>query len=47
MHYVKLFLTLLTGGLLTSAAEYYIKYNLYDLLKDKVLSLFHKKQASS
>ncbi len=27
------------GGLLTSFAEYTFKYNLYDLLRDKVLAL--------
>ncbi len=37
---------LFTGGLLTSIAEYYIHYSLYDTIKDKLLSLFHKKQAS-
>lgn len=31
------------GGVLTSAAEYYFKYNLFDLLKDKIVSLFRKK----
>lgn len=35
--------TLAIGGILTSYAEYRFNYNLYDLLKDKILSLFGKK----
>ena len=43
MHYVKLVATLFAGGFLTSIAEYYLKYSLYDVVKDKVFSLFCKK----
>jgi hypothetical protein len=34
---------LFAGGLITSAVEYYLKYNLYDTIKDK---LFPPKKAS-
>jgi hypothetical protein len=36
---LKYFLVLLAGGLLTSYAEYRFDYNLYDLLKDKILAI--------
>jgi len=39
--------TLFAGGVLTSLAEYYFQYNLFDTLKDKLVSLLHKKQAST
>ena len=42
---IKLVLTLFAGGVLTSAAEYYFKYNLFDLLKDKITALFKKTSA--
>lgn len=45
-HYIHVTLTLLAGGLLTSLAEYVFKYNLFDLIKDKVFGLFSKKSAS-
>lgn len=46
LHAVKVVGTMFVGGVLTSIAESVFKYSLYDTLKDKVLSLFHKKQAS-
>ena len=33
---VKLFIALLTGGLLTSFAEFKLKYNLFDYLDDAI-----------
>jgi len=50
MHLVVWFIkhlpTLFLGGILTSIAEYYFKYNLYDTIKDKVVGLFRKKPAT-
>lgn len=34
---------LAAGGVATSLAEYFFKYNLVDLVKDKILGLFGKK----
>lgn len=34
LHVIAIFLTLLTGGLLTSYAEYKFQYNLIDKIKD-------------
>ncbi len=35
--------SLLVGAIATSYAEYRFQYNLYDLLKDKLLALLGKK----
>ena len=45
LHVLKIVGILFAGGVLTSIAEYYFQYSLYDTLKDKILSLFHKKSA--
>jgi len=42
-----IFLLLLAGGLATSSAEYLLKYNLVDLIKDKILGLFGKAKAEA
>lgn len=39
-------LVLFAGAAAASYAEYKLNYNLYDLLKDKLLSLFGKKKAA-
>lgn len=39
---MKTFLLLLSGGVVTSLAEYFLNYNLIDLLKDKIIGLFSK-----
>ena len=39
---MRTFLLLLSGGVLTSLAEFFLKYNLIDLLKDKVVALYRK-----
>lgn len=36
-------ISLVAGGFATSFAEYFLKYNLVDLIKDKILGLFGKK----
>jgi hypothetical protein len=38
-------ISLVAGGLATSLAEYFLHYNLIDLIKDKVLGLFGKAKA--
>jgi hypothetical protein len=38
-------ISLASGGVATSLAEYFLNYNLIDLLKDKVLWLFGKGKA--
>jgi hypothetical protein len=38
-------ISLVSGGIATSLAEYFLNYNLIDLLKDKVLALFSKAKA--
>ncbi|HEX3156814.1 MAG TPA: hypothetical protein VHV32_19450 [Candidatus Angelobacter sp.] len=38
-------ISLVSGGVATSLAEYFLNYNLIDLLKDKVLALFGKAKA--
>lgn len=35
-------ISLAAGGLATSFAEYFLKYNLVDLVKDKILGLYNK-----
>lgn len=39
---LKILISLLVGAFATSYAEYRFNYNLYDLLKDKVLGLLAK-----
>lgn len=45
LHVLKIVGILFAGGVLTSIAESLFHYSLYDTLKDKILSLFHKKSA--
>ena len=37
LHILKNLAIMFVGGVLTSAAEYYFKYSLFDLLKEKLL----------
>jgi len=34
-------ISLAAGGVATSFAEYFFKYNLVDLIKDKALAVYH------
>lgn len=43
---MKTFLLLFSGGILTSLAEFFLNYNLIDLLKDKILGFFGKGEAA-
>ena len=46
MHKLLIYVGLLAaGGVATSFAEYFFKYNLVDLVKDKILGLFGKAKA--
>ena len=38
-------ISLLSGAAATTIAEYFFKYNLVDLIKDKILALFGKAKA--
>lgn len=38
-------ISLAAGGFITSTFEYFFKYNLVDLIKDKILGLFGKAEA--
>lgn len=38
-------ISLLAGALATSSAEYFLKYNLVDYIKDGILKLFGKAKA--
>lgn len=39
-------ISLVAGGFITSGFEYFLKYNLIDLIKDKVLGLFGSAKAA-
>lgn len=39
-------IALASGGLITSLAEYFLHYNLVDLVKDKILAIFGKAKAA-
>lgn len=46
MHKLAIDLAILAaGGFVTSTFEYFFKYNLVDLIKDKILGLFKKAQS--
>jgi hypothetical protein len=40
-------ISLVAGGLATSTAEFFMKYNLIDFLKDKIMTLLHLSKAVS
>lgn len=46
MHYIKDISLMFLGAVAASFFEYYLKYNLFDLLKDKISSLIHKKKSA-